>query len=207
MKYIDLIFSSDGLRTTFVLLFIAMMLCLYETIMFYYIVTPPVKNRIDLQLGELGSHIGDKIENKKTSFWKTMQENQPLINKHFNNEYINKINSKLTETNIDYNAKQKLLHIFNTLDDRELLLVTKINNYTKVTAIVLIIVLILVLYGIKYTLNSRGEEIGLCHWLYAFITLGLILIFQYMFYILGKKYSYLGFEGNEELIVHVLSEL
>ena len=52
-----------------------------------------------------------------------------------------------------------------------------------------------------------GEDIGKCVWVLSFITLFLIMIFQYAFHVFGNKYNYLGSEENEELLYNLLEKL
>ena len=79
--------------------------------------------------------------------------------------------------------------------------------YTVYTAFFMLIILSILLLIIKNKLNERGEDIGKCVWILSFITLFLIGIFQYAFYVFGNKYNYLGSEGQEELLYYLLSKL
>lgn len=172
--------SSNGLRSVFTLITVATILTIYEFVVFYYIIVPTVKRKISSALdnggealrGTLYSSLG--ISNQETNLIRSTQE--------------------YTQT------EQEIESIVQVFKDREDVKLDKINKYTIATGALILGGLVLVLYIIKHTLNSRGTTIGICTWITIGVTIALLAIFQYNFYLYGNKYKYLGSAGNEELI-------
>jgi hypothetical protein len=174
-NFYNTLISNNGLRATFIVVFVATMLTVYELSMFYFVVVPKVNSQIKEGILNISKNL------KKTD----------LLN--IDNLYESKINT--------------FKSVFKTFQERENVLIDKINMYTVYTAFFMLIFLSILLLIIKNKLNERGENIGKCVWILSFITLFLIGIFQYAFYIFGNKYNYLGSEGQEELLYNLLSKL
>ena len=87
--------------------------------------------------------------------------------------------------------------IVDTLEEREAKLAKSINTYTKISALILVLVLLL---GVLYFYKNLGSEFSLCNWQIIAANIIPVLLFQYSFYKLGTKWNYIGSYGNEELI-------
>lgn len=236
----ETLLTNNGLRATFVVIFVATMLTIYELSMFYFVVVPKVNTQINDGIIEVSKNIKeidvintDKLINENDylkeidQFLNNIRELDTenryafLINmfekykvtiidkiKNTINENVKKItNTYSSSTNYNEHKINTLKSLFETFQDREDVLLDKINNYTIVTSFFLLSVLCIILFLIKNKLNERGENIGKCVWVLSFITLFLIMIFQYAFYVFGNKYNYLGSEGNEELLYYLLKKL
>jgi hypothetical protein len=184
--------SNDGLRGIFCVLFVATLLTVYELGMFFYIVTPKVREQVDGGIREVSETINEKIE-----------QSIPKSEERIKNDDGTRITYQYLMTPL----KDSLDASLETIKEREKRLTDKINNYTQVTGVVLLVILGLTLYWIKITLNNRGETIGWCTWKIAMMTIALILIFQYSFYIYGLEYQYVGRIGKAELIYYLADKL
>jgi hypothetical protein len=184
--------SNDGLRGIFCVLFVATLLTVYELGMFFYIVTPKVREQVDGGIREVSETINEKLE-----------QSIPKSEEQIKNDDGTRITYQYLMTPL----KDSLDASLETIKEREKRLTDKINNYTQVTGVVLLVILGLTLYWIKITLNNRGETIGWCTWKIAMMTIALILIFQYSFYIYGLEYQYVGRIGKAELIYYLADKL
>jgi hypothetical protein len=220
-NFYNTLISNNGLRATFIVVFVATMLTVYELSMFYFVVVPKVNSQIKEGILNISENL------KKTDLFKN--ENDKLYIQDLNNifkkirsydennkysyifdfidKYKNKVNSLLNIDNLYESKINTFKSVFETFQERENVLIDKINMYTVYTAFFMLIFLSILLLIIKNKLNERGENIGKCVWILSFITLFLIGIFQYAFYIFGNKYNYLGSEGQEELLYYLLSKL
>jgi|688.fasta_scaffold485044_2 hypothetical protein len=221
-NFYNTLISNNGLRATFIVVFVATMLTVYELSMFYFVVVPNVNSQIKKGILDISENL------KKTDLFNSEKDDEFIsdLNKIYGNirsydklnnfSYIfdfidkhkNKVNNLLNTDNKLYESKiNTFKSVFETFQERENVLIDKINMYTVYTAFFMLIFLSILLLIIKNKLNERGENIGKCVWILSFITLFLIGIFQYAFYIFGNKYNYLGSEGQEELLYYLLSKL
>lgn len=221
-NFYETLTSNNGLRATFIVIFVATMLTVYELSMFYFVVVPKVNSQINQGIIDISDNLKktnlldtnndkeyikelDEIFNKLRSYEETKKFTYIF---DFIDKYKNKMNNLLNVNNSLYKSKLNTFKsVFETFQERENVLIDKINMYTIYTAFFMLIVLSILLLIIKNKLNERGEDIGNCVWVLSFITLFLIMIFQYAFYIFGNKYNYLGSEGQEELIYYLLNKL
>jgi hypothetical protein len=182
--------SNDGLRGLFSVIAVATILTVYELGMFFYVVTPKVKLQVDQGIDEISTVAGDIVR-------QSIDQNTTEIDPN-------------TKALINYSMipfRDGIDTGLETLRDREEVLTNKINNYTRITGVFLLVVLFIIMYGIKVILNSRGESIGGCTWKIVLVTIVLIMSFQYSFYWYGQEYRYLGREGNEELLYYLSEKL
>lgn len=154
--------TPDGLRTAFILLFVATVLTLYEIGLFFKVIVPTITEKID-----------DGLE--KTA---NLVQDMPL----------DLLDIKLTSV----------------FEKREMLLINKINDYTRYTGVLIIILLVIGLFIIKWLLNKQGHELGRSVWMNIIVTIALIGVFQYSFYQYGQKYNYMR---DEELNGYLLNKL
>lgn len=219
--------STNGLRATFIVIFVATMLTIYELSMFYFVVVPKVNSQINSGINDVAENmkdaeiIGDNLY-LDNDYLKELDNVVNTLRKYDENNrlgYLYDSYHKYKSTALDKFNKNFLSRdahetkintfksIFETFQEREDLLLDKINNYTVATSFFLLGVLCIIMFIIKSKLNDKGEDIGKCVWVLSFITLFMIMIFQYAFYVFGNKYNYLGSEGNEELIYYLLKKL
>jgi hypothetical protein len=220
-NFYETLTSNNGLRATFIVIFVATMLTIYELSMFYFVVVPKVNSQIHQGIIDISDNLKktdlldtnndkeyikelDEIFNKLRSYEETKKFTYIF---DFFDKYKNKINNLLNVNSLYKSKLNTFKSVFETFQERENVLIDKINMYTIYTAFFMLIVLSILLIIIKNKLNERGEDIGKCVWVLSFITLFLIMIFQYAFYIFGNKYNYLGSEGQEELIYYLLNKL
>lgn len=182
--------SSDGLRGLFSVIAVATLLTVYELGMFFYVVTPKVKEQVDDGIDEISTVASDIIK-------QSVNQNTTQVDK----------NTKALITYSMIPFRDGIDTSLETLRDREEVLTDKINNYTRITGVFLLAVLFVIMYAIKFVLNSRGEIIGACTWKIVLTTIVLIMAFQYSFYWYGQEYSYLGRQGNEELLYYLSQKL
>lgn len=175
-----LVSSTEGLRIVFSVVFVSLVLTLYEVGMFFYVVAPQIREQIDSNFDKVP--VFDDIVNKYL-------EDKP---------YLNELQDKVSDV---------VYKVFETLEEREAILVTRINDYTKATGVVMIAVLVLTLVFLDFVVRSRGEVIGWYTYGTVVMTFVPILLFQYVFYWYGQKYNYIGSHGNEELIHYLLERL
>jgi hypothetical protein len=208
--------SNAGLKTTFIVLLVATILTIYEISMFYFIITPTVAKQVDSGLDNVVDSIKQIIGNRteyKINIDNVINDIKgELISRGYTQTQVDiaepVIRSKLETSNLNLEEiKQTLLSIFATFERRESKLLNKINNYTKFSGLLLIFTLFMGLYSIKVILNSRGDGIDTCVYTITIVTMVLILIFQYLFYLYGQKYKYLGAKGNEELVYYLMNKI
>lgn len=224
--------SNDGLRGLFCVFFVATLLTFYELYMFFVVVVPQVKDQVDNGIEQVSNSLNDIIYTSLSDSLDTTKTRQQL-NELVKIPEIPPVNglqvsglptSGIPKSGIpksisdgissgeilDYltnPAKDMTDSSLQTIKERELRLTNKINNYTKLTGLGMIVSLVLFLYGIKYVLNNRGQSIGSCTWKVAFVTIILIFSFQYSFYLYGQNYKYLGTLGDDELVYYLMKQL
>lgn len=179
-SFLQTLTSSDGLKVVFSVMFVSTILTIYEISMFFFVVTPEIEGQINSNL--------QQVENLSD-----------LLNKYTDNiPQLDSVKDKLSEN---------IYKVFELLEERESILTSKINGYTKVTGIVMIIALILVLMFINFVIRTRGDQIGWCTYGIVVLTFVPLLMFQYVFYWYGKRYQYIGSHGQEELVLYLLEKL
>lgn len=125
--------------------------------------------------------------------------NASIKEKNINIELENaEIYSLLTKGNKD-NLFTDLLKVF---DIREQRLHKQINTYTLVTAGILIFSLIYAILRIYKRVNITPDV-----WTTIIVTIALILIFQYLFYIYGLNYKYIDSISEDELKYYIINEI
>lgn len=218
--------SDDGLRGIFSLIFISTILTIYELSLFYFIVTPGIYHQIDNGIKQMADVIYRNFQktsdsNNFLSFQQrvqelpnTIQENIPLDFQYklfFSKPQWDEIASEYEKAIFLNESKdlviQRIIKILETINEREQRYINKINTNTKFVGGLIIVSLIIILLTIYFILKNRGETIGTCTWINSFITVGLILLFNYSFYLYGQKYQYIGNKGNEELITELMKNI
>jgi preprotein translocase subunit SecY len=168
--------NPEGLNVFFIVIVVAFGLMLYELGMFYFIITPKIKNQISDSIKD----IGKSIRSSGPSF--NLDKLMPVLNA----------------------SKKQVDNVLEIMDEREELLTSKINNYTKVTGIFILLGLAIILLLINNKLKSTNEHVHrktlfLC--LYTFV---LIMGFQFFFYYYGQNFFY---SSDKELTKYLLTKL
>lgn len=201
------LFTNDGLRSLFGLVLVSTILTIYELVLFYRVVVPQITTQVDNGLNLLANTLYTNFALNPSFKYLSQLD----LSKDFNTNQTNEVRNIYNQITIAKEKKElttnRILNALETFKEREKIYTHKINNYTKFVAVVILSVLTLILVSIYKLLKSRGETIGKCTWIVTFITIALILIFQYIFYIFGNKYQYIGSKGNEEMLVYIFDEL
>jgi predicted PurR-regulated permease PerM len=207
--------SDDGLRGVFSLIFTATILTVYELALFYYVVTPGISQQIDNGIKEMAKLLYTNFEMSDESgvlVKPIKKESVPDdYKKYFTDAQWSDLASEYEKAVFNNETKEqvieRLIHVLETLSEREQHYISKINNNTKFVGALLLIALCAILFTIYMVLKGRGESIGKCTWVNSILTVGLILAFNYSFYLYGNKYRYIGSKGNEEQMVYILNHL
>jgi hypothetical protein len=214
----DALMSDNGLRSLFVVIFVATILTFYEIGMFYFVVTPQVKKQVDVGLKKATQAVKADLDKTTKEYTDKYLKNSKLaqieqnniidqFDKYFDTNQFNIQDKKQDVINNIENTKKFTQTIFDTLKSREDVLIEKINGYTKVTGMFIIITLFVIMLVINYTMTNRNSSLGNCVWINAGVTLALIFIFQYRFYYLGVEYKYIGSKGQDELIYNLYKNI
>jgi hypothetical protein len=193
----DTLFSSDGLRTTLVVIFVAFTLTIYELYMFYFVVVPSVKQQINNGIKDIQSKIINKAK----------EQINTNITPEIKKQIYDGIKNKAKEQNIldlDLDQIDNINKFLEVLNEREELLTSKINNYTKLSGSLILLTLIIIMILICYTIYGRNEVIGNNTVYVSLFTLILIMGFQYFFYYFGKNYFFID---GKELIEYIYLNL
>lgn len=195
----DTLFSSDGLRTTLVVIFVAFTLTIYELYMFYFVVVPSVKQQIDNGIKDIYSIINNKAKEQINT------NITPEIKKQIYDGIKNKTKEQnILDLDLDLDQTDNINKILEVLNEREELLTSKINNYTKLSGSLILLTLIIIMILICYTIYGRNEVIGNNTVYVSLFTLILIMGFQYFFYYFGKNYFFID---GKELIEYIYLNL
>ena len=225
--FISTINKSEGLRVCFISIYVATILTLYEIILFYFFVVPEIYREINSAIILMSNNI--KLTDLKISFQPTYifdiidifnisipfidtninpyQNVYPLSYLNFFETFENKANDIFIYLLQNKDIQKFILSIFYTLNEREIVIINKINDYTIVTSFLLLGFLIFSLLLIKKKLNDRNEELGVKVWISCWFTVVMILLFQYSFFVYANKYKYIGSTNINELIYFILNYL
>lgn len=203
MNIIENLSTIKGKKGLFTIVLSSILLTLFEIIFFYNIIASEVINEIDENIKNAGIVIAREINVKN----KELQQQSLIMD-----IAVSQISKLLFNDTTD--------RVLNTLAIREKRLIDSINTYTIYTGVVILIFLLILLYilwnSIKYNL-IKCDDYGINHEriytdvdmtdsaITAFMTVGIIIIFQILFYFYGKKYKYPGSAGNNEIINVVIN--
>lgn len=199
IKIKEVVTSISGLHEILTVLLIATILTIFEIILFFKIIAPGVKKTINNTLAKTGKTLGSIIYNKENSVLIDMvpSEIRNYIEIMIDNDIIKP--DAVTDNNL-------VLDIAYTLRDREKSLTDDINRYTFISSILLVIILVIIIGLIIYTI-TRTNKINKSAILAAFVTVAILIAFQYNFYQLGKEYKYTGSMGNDEYLKIIIDKL
>jgi hypothetical protein len=188
MDYFKELFSLGGRLNMFSVILTATILTIFEIIFFYNVVVPDVNNTLNYKLKLLE----EKITNLS-------QENKDKLLKLFDKQLIENY-SKDNYKTID--------NIFSVLIERETLLIEKNNSNTIIVSITILLFLALfilaTILSIKRDVNYKGFSTFRESIIVTFITVGLLIGFQILFYNFSQNYYY---PSNNELLKIMVSSL
>ena len=190
--------NPDGLGGLFSIVLTATILTVFEIVFFYVVIAPDIENIMNGHL----TNIAESIANSITAEGKKQVEQSKQLG--VSNANIQKsINTHLTKS---LSKVDTFLNIFRTFDIREKKLVSSINNYTIITGVVIILLLVAIMLWLAKALQPMGgvtkEPV-----LSALMTVVVLVAFQGYFYMFGKEFKYPGTEGQEELIAFIGSNI
>jgi uncharacterized membrane protein len=202
MSYKDNLFSIKGKKGMFSIILTATILTIFEIVFFYNIVAPNVNNQMDNTLKKIGQQIAEKI-NTSTNKLKKQNVLADIMISEGTGLVINNVNDNVLMTSAE----------------REHKLVTKINNYTMYTGVIIIIVLLILLYLLWNSIKSDprlGNIINITFVedsdmtesvLTAIFTVVILISFQILFYFFGQQFKYPGSMGNDELLNEIIDSI
>ena len=220
--------SNDGLRVCFISIFVATVLTIYEILLFYAFVVPSIYKEINngifiiskkIKTNNINFNIDQSIILYVIEYFNITI--LPPLNNIYNIDIIknekyiisnifqfeNNLNEFINYLIQNNNTKLFILSILKTFNERESILVDKINDYTIVTCSLLLGLLLFSLFIIKITLEKRNEQIGKKVWISSWFTILMILLFQYSFFTYANKYKYMGTTDINELVYYILDYL
>jgi hypothetical protein len=167
----------------FSIFLVAFILTIFEIIFFYKVVIPGVN--ISKKYGL--KNIGDNLSDKLLKFRNKIDRNKIDRNEIEEKKILLKIllDADLPESN----------SVLETLQVRENRLNNKINNYVKVTGLIIIIILLFFILKLRKSIitdiNFKEFKDGYkLAKITSIITVLIIIFFQYTFYLLSKKYLF-----------------
>ena len=188
MGYFKDLFSLGGRLNIFSIFLTATILTIFEIIFFYNVVVPDVNKTLNYKLKLLE----EKITNLS-------QENKDKLLKLFDKQLIENYTKDNNKT-VD--------NIFIVLIEREKLLIEKNNSNTIIVSITILLFLALfilaTILSIKRDVNYKGFSTFRESIIVAFITVGLLIGFQILFYNFSQNYYY---PSNNELLKIMVSSL
>jgi len=201
---------NDGLRGIFSIILVATILTMFELGMFYKLITHEVKTQVDNGIESIGAALKSVVRTSVANMEKVLDARSKEVESKVQQMTGQKVNLGVKDiilTSTKDALQSSLGNILDTFSERETILTNKINTYTKASAALLLLVLVLLMVIIKVIIKSRGDILGWCTWLISFITVGMILAFQYAFFLFGKQYKYIGSKGKEELLVYLMEKI
>ena len=187
-------------KTLFSVLIVSAVLTIYEILMLYVFMIPEVKKQIDsgiLQLSEVCKNI---INNYNNNILNT-NEIQPFVLLIHKTNYNSSIDENM---NI---AKYNLLSIFKTYEQRESILINKLNIYNLFTSCILLFTLFFSIFLTIYYLKKNNQIIFDKYIWISVITIIFILLFQYIFFLYASSYNYIGSQNDIEIVYFIMSIL
>ena len=188
MGYLKDLLSLDGRLNVFSIFLTASILTIFEIIFFYNIVVPDVNNTLSNKLKLLEEKIEYMSQENKETFLKSVDTT--LIK-----NYINENNETLD-------------NIFKVLIKRENLLLEKNNSNTVIVSITILLFLtffiLATILSIKRDVNYKGFSTFKESVIVAFVTVGLLIGFQILFYNFSQNYYY---PSNNELLKIMVNSL
>lgn len=190
---------NEIVKTFFSVLIVSTVLTIYEILMLYVFMVPEVKNQIDSGIIQLSSVCKSTINNHNNNIL-NINEIQPfvlLIHKNYNSTIDENLNI----------AKYNLLSIFKTYEQRENILITKLNTYNLFTSCVLLFTLLFSIFLTIYYLKKNNQIIFDKYIWISIITIVFILLFQYIFFLYASSYNYIGSQNDIEIVYFIMSIL
>ena len=200
MSFIDSIFTIKCKKGIFTIILTAIMLTIFEAILFYKFEVPNFEDKMKNNITKISKKIASNINNEN----KIIREN-PLKDIM--------LTQKMELVFNDTNEK-----ILKTFADREKKLIDTMNQYTIYTNIVLLLILVIFLYmiwnSIKYDehigtiINGNMQNSDMIESILTALFIVVIIIgFYISFHFFSNSYNYLGSIGNEEVTWDIINEI
>jgi hypothetical protein len=165
---------------------------------------------------EIRNTIKDELKNKNYIIEKFNEIKQRRFKTSVINKIaliLNKYNIKLDNNSIEYikmiidtNFDEKLVNILLTLDEEEKILIDLNNNSLQTICIIVVLTIIIIIYFIYLLIKKKNPNgVNLCTYIYTFLVLLFIILFQINFYFFSKKYKYIGNLGEEEILFYLFN--
>ena len=190
--------SPNGLGGLFSIVLTATILTVFEIVFFYVVIAPDIENIMNKYLKDIAASIANSIS---STFNEQKQQVQQLGVSNANIQQS--INTHLSRS---VSKVDTFLNIFRTFDIREEQLVNRINTYTIITGVGIILSLVFLMVWLAKALQPMGG-VKKDHVFSALMTVMVLIAFQGYFYLFGKEYKYPGSFGQEELIALIGSNI
>jgi hypothetical protein len=187
MNIIKILSSITFIKNLFCILFVGLIMTLYEYALFYFILTPNIKNNIYSNI---------EIEN-----FNDLDKDSGMFN-GLNNFFDSIKDIKLDDIEIDdikyilendeENREGLIKDIQYTYYDREQQIIKNINGFTVIAAIIMIIFLISLLLFLRYILIKNNSGITKSMIFNIILTCVLLFIMQGLFYLYGNNFKFPG---------------
>lgn len=192
--------QHERMKTLFSVLIVSTVLTIYEILMFYVFMIPEIKKQIDSGIIQLSLFCKNYINSINNDILNT-NEIQPFILS------INKTNyTSFVYESIDI-TKYNFISIFKTYEQRESILIYKLNTYNLFTSCFLLFILFFSIFSIMYYFRKKDQTIIDKYIWISIITIFFILLFQYIFFIYASNYNYIGSQNEIEIIYFIMSIL
>jgi uncharacterized membrane protein len=192
--------NLEGKNCVLGIFLVATILTIFELVFFYQIVAPGVISKMNNNMSKLGDNLSTLISDKDMSGMDKYLDKLSPTQK----SYIDNAKSMI------FNKVSYLTGILKTLSIREGLLSSKINTTTKIHGSILVIMLSLFCAAMafliyKQAINEDSPNMLKNTGLTAILTVIILIVFQYWFYLYGLKYKYPV--ENEQLNVLVMERI
>lgn len=185
-------------KTFFSVLIVSTVLTIYEILMLYAFMIPEVKKQINNGIIKLSSVSKTIINDFIDSVLKDVDYKYMYLSgyRDLNNSTIN----------VDI-VKYNILSMFKTYENRENILIDKLKTYNIFTSCVLLSVLFFSIFStIRYLKKNNQIILDKYVWI-SIITIVIILLFQYMFFLYASSYNYIGSQNEIEIVYFVMNIL
>ena len=202
-NYIEIYIQNDihfeKVKTLFSVLIVSTVLTIYEILMLYIFMIPEVKKQIDSGFIQLSLFCKNIIYKNINELGQAQPEYLPIL--------MNYINIKNESIKYIDESKYNLLSIFKTYEQRENILINKINTYNLFTSCLLLFILFFSIFiTIHYLKKNNQIIIDKYIWI-SIITIIFILVFQYIFFLYASNYKYIGSKDEIEIVYFIMSIL
>lgn len=192
--------QHERIKTLFSVLIVSTVLTIYEILMLYVFMIPEIKKQIDSGIIQLSLVCKNYINSVNNNILST-NEIQPIL------FLVNKTNyTSIVNKSIDI-TKYNFLSIFKTYEQRESILIYKLNTYNLFTSCVLLFSLLFSIFLTIYYLKKNNQIVFDKYIWISIITIIFVLLFQYIFFLYASSYNYIGSQNEIEIVYFIMSIL